>query len=360
MADCPTCVALPVLLAKRGVLYIAPPLGHTESKLVAYLSERQIDYDRPLPGVLSMQFNEDLRPILIELPAKLSDVELEDSRCLVSESLDSFTLKDALAMKSLRSLIANLQGAWLRKIIEENRFVSHFQPICNCIDPSDVFAYECLLRGKNEDGGLISPQKLYDLARELGIMFQLDRAARLQHIDAARAAEIATNIFINFNPTAIYDPTFCLQSTMQAIRDSGIPPRQFVFEVVESDEVDVARLTTILDYYRERGFRVALDDFGAGYGSVNLLTRLRPDFVKLDRELVREIDRDAYKSQIVSHVIAMSHDVGVEVVFEGVETHAEWQWAIEHHADYVQGYFIAKPAPTPPMPSLDKLGLIAV
>ncbi len=121
-----------------------------------------------------------------------------------------------------------------------------------------------------------------------------------------------------------------------------------MFEVVESDEIsDIDRLLRILDFYREVGLRVALDDVGAGYSSLKLLARLKPDFIKLDMDLIRNVDRDVYKAQVASKLLELARELHVSTVVEGVETVGEWQWATEHGADFAQGYLFARPEPWP-------------
>jgi EAL domain-containing protein (putative c-di-GMP-specific phosphodiesterase class I) len=139
--------------------------------------------------------------------------------------------------------------------------------------------------------------------------------------------------------------------------NSGIEPGRFVFEVVESDQIlDLGKLLMILDWFRDAGCRVALDDVGAGYNSLNLLTLVKPDFVKLDMELVRGVHRDPYKSCVARKLLELARELGVLTVAEGVETHEEWQWTRDHGADLAQGYLFAKPAPSPP--TLDALGAL--
>jgi EAL domain-containing protein (putative c-di-GMP-specific phosphodiesterase class I) len=234
------------------------------------------------------------------------------------------------------------------ELIAQRRLTTMFQPIVSVKDPLEVFAYECLLRGQDDQNQLISPQVLFDAARRGKLLFHLDRAARLRHIRSACDRELTTNIFINFNPTAIYEPKFCLQSTVAAIGDSTIHPSRFIFEVVETDELtDPKRLPEILRFYGDAGFRVALDDVGAGFSSLNLLTQLRPDFIKLDMMLMRDIDQDRYKANLVSKLLEVAGELEIETIVEGIETVAEWQWALEHGADYAQGYLFGKPNAEP-------------
>jgi EAL domain-containing protein (putative c-di-GMP-specific phosphodiesterase class I) len=158
-------------------------------------------------------------------------------------------------------------------------------------------------------------------------------------------------LFVNFNPSSIYTPLFCLRSTFEAVESAGLNPARVVFEVVESEDVrDTEHLLGILGVYRKAGFAVALDDVGAGYSSLNLLARLRPDYVKLDMGLTRGVDTDPYKAQVVGKLLEMARGLGVLTVVEGVETVGEWEWARAHQADYVQGYLFARPANPAPLP----------
>ncbi len=169
-----------------------------------------------------------------------------------------------------------------------------------------------------------------------------------------RAAEygIESNIFINFNPTSIYDPTYCLQSMMDAFKDTDLHPEQVVFEITEGQRVkDVRHLLNIVDFYRDSGFRIALDDLGAGYSSLNLLSKLKPGFVKLDIELVRDVGTDPYKSQVAAKILELAEGLDVAVVAEGVESGEEWHWLKKHGADYLQGYLFARPASRPLLPA---------
>lgn len=127
--------------------------------------------------------------------------------------------------------------------------------------------------------------------------------------------------------------------------------------MIETEELADSRdLVDILAQYRAAGFRVALDDLGAGYGSLTLLERLRPDLVKFDRDLITDIDNSPSKQAIVSGLVGMARELGIATVGEGVERRAEWEWLRGAGVDYVQGFFFARPANPPPRPSLPAEG----
>ena len=350
MSGCNRCEWLPASLPERGMLYIAPPQAHTQATLRRFLRHSGIAFAEPQPDILAIPYEPGGLQFVTEgLREALTGAEMRDARSLVMPPEMLPTLSDLMRMQPLNTLVAGIQGEWLWDVLREERLVTFFQPIVASGRPSEVFAYECLLRGRQADGTLIYPDRLFDTARDAGLLFQLDQAARLASIRGAVEHGIECGIFINFNPSSIYDPVFCLRNTINAIHQAGIDPGRVIFEVVESDGAgDPEHLVRILDVYRNAGFKVALDDLGAGYSSLNRLTRLRPDLVKLDIQLIRNVNSDPYKAAIASKILEMAHSLGIRTVAEGVETEGEWKWCREHGADYVQGYYFARPACPPP------------
>ncbi len=355
MSACSRCQLLPAPLAEGGTLFIAPPMAHTQGSLRQFLREAGVPFSEPAPSILAIPLVLGRLRVLGEgLGGVLSQAELRDTRSLVLTYGAELSISDLAAMQPLSTLVAKIQGDWLLETLREDRLTSHFQPIVSCREPGEVFAYECLLRGLTGDGGFVAPGTMYEAARASDLMFQLDRAARLTAIRTAIEHGLdtaGTNLFINFNPTSIYDPSFCLRTTIAAIGAAAFRREQIVFEVVESDQFDdVGLLLRIMEVYRGAGFRVALDDLGSGYGSLNLLSQLKPDFVKLDMRLVRDVDRDPYKAEITRKLLEMARGLGIATIVEGIETRGEWDWAREHGADSAQGYLFARPESPPPHP----------
>ena len=113
--------------------------------------------------------------------------------------------------------------------------------------------------------------------------------------------KLTGKIFINFIPTSIYEPEFCLQSTELLARKLNIEPKQFIFEVVETEEIkDMNHLKRILSYYRNKGFEYALDDVGEGYSTIEVLEEIRPNYMKLDRKYVNGVANDSYLQSMSS------------------------------------------------------------
>jgi EAL domain-containing protein (putative c-di-GMP-specific phosphodiesterase class I) len=289
-----------------------------------------------------------LDALVAGLAVTLSAVEADDTRVLFKREGDAPTPADLPRVESLSRFNVLAGSAWLVELIGARRLTAHFQPIVHAANPGRVYGHEALLRGTDADGAMVPPSRLFEAARGAGLLFQLDLAARRAAIAAAHAHALRGALFINFAPTAIYDPTSCLRSTVGAIDAAGIPRSSVVFEVVETERAqDVDHLKGILDFYRAAGFRVAIDDVGAGYSSLNLIHRLRPDILKLDMELIRDVHLDPYKATIARKILEVADSLGIETIAEGIECAEELAWVREHGATYVQGYHIARPAAVP-------------
>ena len=354
MSKCSRCENLPAEPPEKGVLYVAPPLAHTRGTLRRLLWGSNLPFGDPVEDVLAVEVSPGgLSRLSGLLTEGLSQAELRDCRAILVEKGERVDLRALPRMQDLYTLLSYVQGTWLQKMLREDRMTFHFQPIVPVRNPAETFAYECLLRGVGEEEGeLVGPGSMFEAARAAGLLFNLDRAARTKAIHGAAAHGVEGNVFINFNPSSVYDPVYCLRSTMKAVEESGISSERIVFEVTESEEIkDGAHLKNILDFYRKGGFRVALDDLGSGYASLNLLAELRPDFVKLDIGLVGDVDRDPYKASIAQKLIELAHELGVGVVAEGVETREQLRWLADHGTDYAQGHLFARPASPPPVPA---------
>jgi EAL domain-containing protein (putative c-di-GMP-specific phosphodiesterase class I) len=207
-----------------------------------------------------------------------------------------------------------------------------------------VFAREALLRGIGHDESVIHPAFLFDAARACGMLERLELAARRAAIQRMVVDDIRENLFINVTPSAIEDPMASLEETIDYIDAAGVPHDRIVFEIVESDKAnDLPSLKRLLASHRAAGFRVALDDVGAGYSGLNLLHQLRPDFIKLDMELIHGVTEDPYKALITRKILEVAGELGIKSIAEGVETDEELTWVRANGATFAQGYGIARP-----------------
>jgi EAL domain-containing protein (putative c-di-GMP-specific phosphodiesterase class I) len=159
--------------------------------------------------------------------------------------------------------------------------------------------------------------------------YSFDQACRTTAIRQAAALGLhhrGALLSINFLPNAVYEPENCIRATLAAADAPASPLSSIMFEVTESEQVrDPAHLRRIVSAYREMGFTVAIDDFGAGHAGLNLLSDFRPDIVKLDMNLVRGIEGSVARRAIVRGVLGICADLGVRTIAEGIETAAEFE-----------------------------------
>lgn len=290
----------------------------------------------------------ELDDCVLDLGAAVSEPEARRARALFLAGEVAPSLDDFGRIVSLHQLHVAAQTGLLLEQFEEGGITSHFHPIVHVGDTSRVFAHEALLRVRGRDGRFLEPLGILQNAREAGLYQELDLAACRCAIREAAHLPSSVTVFINFSPAMMNDAESALRTTVASIEAAGLAPERFVFEVIEADRIeDAGQLKTVLDAYRRDGFRVALDDLGAGWSTLNLVHRLRPDFIKLDRDLIREVNVDRVKDLIASKLLEIGHGLGIRTIVEGVETPQELQWARARGADFVQGFLIAKPSPSP-------------
>lgn len=290
----------------------------------------------------------EVQPCTAELVESISVVEAQETRALFLAGPGRPTLSDFARMTTLYALDVLAQSGWILDQLAEGRFTSYFHPIVHAEEPSRVFAHEALLRGVERDGSLVAPQPILSLAREAGLLVEVDSAACLAAIrESARLAKDMC-VFINFSPAAILDPETSLRAMLGAIDEAGLSRERIVFEVVEADRLgDCPNLKKVLEGYRNAGFRVALDDLGAGWSTLNLVHQLLPDFIKVDRELIHGVHLDPVKGLIASKLLEIGRGLGIRTIVEGVENKDELAWVRDHGADFVQGFLFGRPRESP-------------
>ena len=149
---------------------------------------------------------------------------------------------------------------------------------------------------------------------------------------------------INFLPNAVYNPETCIKATIEAADLYGFDLTKLIFEVTEGEQIpDKAHLNRIFKSYAKRGFQTAIDDYGSGYATLDWLIELKPHILKLDMQLIRDIDNQPTKQRIVEKTIAQCELQGTVVLAEGVETAAERDYLVAAGIRYFQGYLFAKP-----------------
>ena len=218
-------------------------------------------------------------------------------------------------------------------------FTMAFQPIVD-IENKTVYAQEALARGLN---GEPAGQIIERVNQEN--MYNFDQTCRVKAVRLASQLKINSYLNINFMPNAVYHPKNCLRTTIKAATENDFPLDKIVFEFTENEQIiDKEHLRNIISEYKKFGFKTAIDDFGAGYAGLNLLSVFQPDIIKLDMELIRDIDGSAVKRSIVKSIVQVARDLNIEIIAEGIETAAELDCLIDFDIKLFQGYYFARPA----------------
>jgi EAL domain-containing protein (putative c-di-GMP-specific phosphodiesterase class I) len=204
-----------------------------------------------------------------------------------------------------------------------------------------AFAYEALVRGADGASaatvlGKVTAENRYAFDQQCRV------AAIEQAVEAGLLAEGA-RLSINFLPNAVYSPAACIRLTTDTARRTQLPTDRLIFEFTENERMDTDHVAGIVDCYKRMGFLTAIDDFGAGHAGLNLLSRFQPDVVKLDMELIRDLDASLPRRMIVDGVVRMMAALDVTVIAEGIETRAEFDVLRDMGVRYMQGYLLARP-----------------
>lgn len=223
---------------------------------------------------------------------------------------------------------------------------SHFQAIFSVAEQRCV-AYEGLLCASNLAGQPIKPETVFALSASHDEELFLDWLCRALHLrNFANLAEGGGMIFLNAYPEAAIEDPHHPQVFAQMIEYYGVSPKNVVVEILETGVSDEAQLIDAARLYRKLGCKIAIDDFGIGYSNFDRLWRLRPDFVKIDRSVTVSAVTETHARLVLANMVKLIHECGAKVIIEGIETRDEALTALQVGADFLQGYYFARPGLT--------------
>jgi len=329
--ECILCDFQKVCAEHTLFLYAATPILRqiVESALKDLQAEFHFKNDLFALGGDFMRTIQDLR-------GRLSDAERADIR------VSSQRGAAILAASTLDTYGTNLDSSWFDEALVNDRFSTHFQPIVDTRTDT-LFAHECLIRLSTDrvyNGG-----EIMEAAFSRGSIHLFDSYARRLSIRSAGAQWTpGSKVFVNFMPSSIYDPVFCMASTLEEMSQTSLKPSDIVFEVVESDKIaDVKHLTKICDYYRKGGFGFALDDVGTGSNSLQMVCDLKPNFIKIDKSLISHISQTMYRTA-VQKLAEFAQQFNVQVIAEGIEEPQTAEILRQLNIYLMQGYHYGRPS----------------
>ena len=227
-------------------------------------------------------------------------------------------------------------------MLRDGRIRTEYQPIVSLVDGS-VIGYEALSRGPIGTR-LESATALFEAARRRGVGPALERLCRFRALSGASSLPPGCSLFLNISPHVLEERHGGL--THDVLEQHHLPSERIVLEITEKEAIaDFDFFKRTLLHYNRQGFKIAIDDAGAGHNSLHAVTEIRPHYIKLDMALVRDIDRDRAKNALVAAIIMFARRIDARVLAEGVETVEELATLIEIGVDYGQGHVLARPAP---------------
>ena len=241
-------------------------------------------------------------------------------------------------------LLQEKEKRTVEDIIREDRLIVHFQPIVS-ISRKTVIGVEGLIRGIGEDGQLIPPLALFEMAQQEDVVLELDRACREKTLEAFRPLyeqDKTKLLFLNLD-VSVLDRVAGSNYLLNQVKTHRIAPRNVVIEINETKVSASAALMQFCNTYKKLGFMVALDDVGIGFSNMDRILLVRPDIIKIDISLITNIEHDYGKQGIFQSLINMANIIGALVIAEGVETEEEIIQILRLGGKMIQGYYFAKP-----------------
>lgn len=223
---------------------------------------------------------------------------------------------------------------------------SVFQPVFSLAHRRPI-GYEALIRARNAQGNQVSPLDVFSMAGTGQELTQLDRLCRILHVcNFQQTSSDDSWLFLNINPEVVVNGKNYGAFFAEMLEHYSIPPHRIVVEILEGAIQDESHLTEAVEFYKQLGCLVAIDDFGSGHSNFERIWRVTPDIVKLDRSLMLQAVTKPKVRRVLPSLVSLLHEAGCLVLMEGVETQEEALVSMDADVDFVQGYYFAKPMAT--------------
>ena len=230
------------------------------------------------------------------------------------------------------------------EIVENELIYPVYQPIVSLRD-GEVMGYEALSRISMENC-LINTEEFFHMAQRMDSLWRVEALCRRKSLQNALDKKAGIKLFLNVDPDVIKDPQFKEGVTCQFLRRYKLMPEDIVFEITERNSIqDEEAFRGVIRHYQNQTFQIAIDDFGNGYAGMNRICALEPEYIKIDMEIVRGIDKDNLKKSLVESMIQFCKKNDIYLIAEGIETREEMLALIKLGVPYGQGYFLLRPQP---------------
>lgn len=220
---------------------------------------------------------------------------------------------------------------------------SAFQPIYDS-EAGDLYGHEALLRPSLGGELASTPEFAFSYAEQAGKLVEFDRVSRTLHVLNFRQIYAENGLlFLNVHPKLLITVNAHGKVFERILHANSVPTDRVVIEIPENLVEQDKQLEVAIENYRDRGYQIAIDDFGKKHSNLDRLWKLNPDFVKLDISLIREAEQNLNVRKVLTGLIDIVRDLGVKPIVEGIETQSQLDIAIQAGATLLQGYFLGKP-----------------
>jgi EAL domain-containing protein (putative c-di-GMP-specific phosphodiesterase class I) len=256
---------------------------------------------------------------------------------------EAFQYAAAIATGKLPAHFVPYRQELIRIVQEEDIYVLT-QPIMN-LHNGDVFGWEVLTRGP-QNSPFHSPMELFECAFQADLLAEMEFLAIKKAFQEVSGRAIQEQVFINITPITLMKPAF-LDHLLQLLQEyPAISPFQMILEITERHAInDFEQVSKTMKRFRSYGFRFAVDDAGAGYSSLQSITELIPDIIKIDKSLIQNIDQLEVKQTLLKALLYFADNINCQVIAEGVEREEEANVLFFHQVQMGQGFYFARPEP---------------
>lgn len=230
----------------------------------------------------------------------------------------------------------------LEEIIKNQDITTVFQPIIS-LKTGDVIGYEALSRGP-KDSPLYMPENLFKAAEDYNKTWELELACRIKAIERSRNIPSGKLLFLNVDPKIIKDKNFKKGLTKDFLLKNNISPETIIFEITEKTAIlDYKSFTSVLNNYTNQGYKIAIDDTGSGYSGLKTISETKPNYIKIDIDLIKNIDSDLFKQALIKAFVSFAKSTKINLIAEGIETKEELKTLIDLGVYAGQGFFLKRP-----------------
>lgn len=277
----------------------------------------------------------------IESLVKQADIAMYHAKELGRNNFQFFTHELNVKAQDRLSLENNL-----RKAIEREEFVLHYQPQVD-LETDQVVGLEALIRWNSADRGIVPPASFIPIAEETGLIVPIGewvlRRACEQNVKWQRMGYPLLKMSVNISARQFLQPNL-VEIVESILKETELDPQWLELEITESIAMEKGEATVeLLNGLKELGVLVSIDDFGTGFSSLGYLRRLPIDTLKIDQTFVRDISSDEKGEAVITAIISLARNLRLKVIAEGVETQTQWAFLKAKRCDVMQGYFFSKP-----------------